>query len=87
MASLAWEAWQARAAYPAPTGISQADCLWARNGNTPCTSSPAQQPTRYRLTPGQIQEMWGKKNRGVTLYDYRCIVEDVEMRHNIKENS
>ena len=31
-------------AHPASTGISQADCLWARNGNTPCTSSPAQQP-------------------------------------------
>jgi len=32
-------------AHPAPTGIPQADCLWARNGNSPCTPSPAQQPS------------------------------------------
>lgn len=33
-----------------------------------------------------VEDMWREAGSySVTLYDYRCIVKDVELKHNIKE--
>jgi hypothetical protein len=74
-------AWTPLYTHPAPTGISQADCLWARNGNTPCTSSPAQQP----LSRDEIIDLHEETEPLCSLYTFRGIVASIEAAHSIKE--